>query len=70
MIDGRTNNSKVIMENIRAAYGDSIRVFNTTIPRAVRATESTAAGKSLFEYDPSGNATEAYGKLAEEVVKE
>lgn len=67
MIDARTNNSKAIMESIRTAYGNSVKVFDTTIPRAVRATESTAAGKSLFEYDPAGSVTEAYRKFAEEV---
>jgi len=69
MADGRTNNSKMIMDNIRSTYGETIKVFDHTIPRAVRAAESTASGKSLFEYDPTGNVTEAYKAFAEEVTE-
>ena len=37
---------------IRQAYGSKIKVFDQTIPRSVRAAETSAAGKSIFQYDP------------------
>ncbi len=40
MVDSRTNNSQSIMSSLRSTVGDSIRVFNTEIPRSVRAVEA------------------------------
>ena len=39
-----------------------------TIPRSVRAAETSAAGKSIFAYDPKGKVAEAYKSLAKEVL--
>ena len=38
------------------------------IPRSVRAAEICAVGKSIYEYDPNGKATQAYEKLTKEVL--
>ena len=37
---------------IRQAYGKHLKVFDQTIPRSVRAAETSAASKSIFAYDP------------------
>ena len=43
-------------------------MFEQTIPRSVRAAETSAAGKSIFAYDPKGKVAEAYKSLAKEVL--
>ena len=37
-------------------------------PRSVRAAETSAAGKSIFQHDPKGKVAEAYQSLAREVL--
>ena len=53
MTDSRTNYGKQIDTLIRQAYGSKIKVFDQTIPRSVRAAETSAAGKSIFQHDPN-----------------
>ena len=67
MTDNRTNYGKQISNLIRQAYGKHLKVFEQTIPRSVRAAETSAAGKSIFAYDPKGKVAEAYKSLAKEV---
>ena len=68
MTDSRTNYGKQISNLIRQAYGKHLKVFDQTIPRSVRAAETSAAGKSIFAYDPKGKVAEAYKSLAKEVL--
>lgn len=68
MTDSRTNCGKQIDTLIRQAYGSKIKVFDQTIPRSVRAAETSAAGKSIFQHDPKGKVAEAYQSLAREVL--
>lgn len=59
MVDSRTNYGKDISTLIRETYGDKLKVFNTDIPRSVRAEEISAEGKSIFSHDPKGKVSEA-----------
>ena len=68
MTDSRTNYGKQIDTLIRQAYGSKIKVFSQTIPRSVRAAETSAAGKSIFQHDPKGKVAEAYQSLSREVL--
>lgn len=68
MTDSRTNYGKQIDTLIRQAYGSKIKVFDQTIPRSVRAAETSAAGKSIFQHDPKGKVSETYQSLAKEVL--
>ena len=68
MTDSRTNYGKQISNLIRQAYGKHLKVFEQTIPRSVRAAETSAAGKSIFAYDSKGKVAEAYKSLAKEVL--
>ena len=68
MTDSRTNYGKQIDALIRQAYGSKIKVFAQTIPRSVRAAETSAAGKSIFQHDPKGKVAEDYQSLAREVL--
>ena len=68
MVDSRTNNSKEIASLLRSTYGTKIKVFDTEIPRSVRAAEISAEGKSIFEHDPGGKVAAAYHALTKEVL--
>ena len=69
MVDGRTNYSKEISSLIRDTYGGHIKMFNTEIPRSVRAAEISAEGKSIFLHDPKGKVAEKYQELTKEVMR-
>ena len=43
-------------------------MFEQTIPSSVRAAETSAVGKSIFQHDPKGKVAEAYKSLAKEVM--
>ena len=47
MTDSRTNYGKQISNLIRQAYGKHLKVFEQTIPRSVRAAETSAAAEPL-----------------------
>ena len=68
MTDSRTNYGKQIDTLIRQAYGSKIKVFDQTILRSVRAAETSAAGKSIFQYDPKSKVAEAYHSIAKGVL--
>lgn len=68
MADSRTNLSKSVIESIRNNYGEHIKVFNTVIPRSVRAAEAGAAGMSIFRYDPLSKVALSYSDLTKEVM--
>ena len=68
MTDSRTNYGKQISNLIRQAYGKHLKVFEQTIPRSVRAAETSAVGASIFQHDPKGKVAEAYQSLAKEVL--
>mgnify|MGYP002317425659 FL=1 len=67
MVDNRTNYAKEISGIIRETYGHRLRIFNTEIPRSVRAEEMSAEGKSIFAHDPKGKVAAAYRELTKEV---
>ena len=69
MVDARTNDAKEISELIRNAYGGKIKVYDTEIPRSVRASEISKEGTSIFKHDPGGIVADAYRELTREVVK-
>jgi len=68
MVDGRTNYGREISSLIRDTYGGHIKIFNSEIPRSVRAAEISAEGKSIFLHDPNGKVAEAYQNLTKEVM--
>ena len=69
MVDARTNNAKEISSLIRETYGSKIKVFQTEIPRSVRAAEISTEGKSIYEHDPGGKVAKSYRALTEEVMQ-
>ena len=68
MVDSRTTYAKEIANLIRENYGSNLKVYQTDIPRSVRAEEISAEGKSIFRHDPKGKVAEAYRILTREVI--
>ncbi len=70
MTNTRTLHSREVIEVTKRAFGDKIRVFNTTIPISVRFKEAPAAGESILEYAKNSEGAEAYRLLTKEVLHE
>ncbi len=68
MTDNRTRFGRGLVSLIRSQYGKEPSVFNTTIPRSVRAAETSAEGVSIFTHDKNGKVAEAYKNLTKEVM--
>jgi chromosome partitioning protein len=68
MVDGRSNNAKIIAAALEDTLGERINIFDTWIPHSVRAAEAVQEGKSIYTYDKSGKVTAAYIALSEEVI--
>ena len=68
LVDRRTNLSKEIKEQLETNYGSKIKIFENQIPIAVKTAESSALGKSIFEYDKNSKVAESYLLFAKEVI--
>ena len=68
MVEGRTNYAKDISSLIRETYGGKIKVFETDIPKSIRAAEISAEGVSIYKHDPKGKVADAYRVLTKEVL--
>lgn len=70
LADMRTNLARVTADSIRQNYGRMLKVYQTIIPMAVKAAETSAAGKSIYSYDKNSTAAQAYGAFTREVVRD
>jgi chromosome partitioning protein len=68
MHDPRSNFARDMAHRIRMEIGCSVPVFNTAIPKSIKAVEASAAGMSILEYAPGNSVAEAYRQLAMEVL--
>ena len=68
LVDKRLNFAKITEDTLRQNYGNHLHIYELGIPVSVKAAESSAAGQSIFAYDPKGKVAESYKKLAEELV--
>ena len=67
MYDSRTRLSQQVVDEVRDFFED--RVFETLIPRSVRIAEAPSHGMPVTVYDPSGRGSQAYRRLAKEVLE-
>lgn len=67
MFDPRNNLSGQVMEDVRNFLGD--KVYETVIPRNVRISEAPSYGKPALLYDLRCSGSQAYLRLASEVIK-
>ena len=67
MFDSRNNLSNQVVADVRQFMGG--KVYNTMIPRNVRISEAPSYGKPVLVYDLKCVGSEAYLKLATEVIQ-
>jgi chromosome partitioning protein len=67
MHDARTALSKEVAADVRAFFGP--KVYETMIPRNVRVAEAPSAGKPIMLYDYDCPGSQAYIKLATEIIE-
>jgi chromosome partitioning protein len=67
MFDSRNNLSNQVVADVRQFMGS--KVYNTMIPRNVRISEAPSYGKPVLVYDLRCVGSDAYLKLATEVIQ-
>ncbi|MDE2603769.1 MAG: ParA family protein [Bradyrhizobium sp.] len=67
MFDSRNNLSNQVVADVRQFMGS--KVYNTMIPRNVRISEAPSYGKPVLVYDLKCVGSEAYLRLATEVIE-
>jgi chromosome partitioning protein len=67
MYDRRNNLSDQVVADVRQFMGD--KVYDTIIPRNVRVSEAPSYGKPVLLYDLKCSGSQAYLKLASEIVQ-
>jgi chromosome partitioning protein len=67
MFDGRNKLSGQVVDDVRAHLGD--KVYKTVIPRNVRVSEAPSHGKPALLYDLKCAGSQAYLKLASEIIQ-
>jgi chromosome partitioning protein len=67
MFDARNNLSGQVVTDVRQYMGN--KVYDTIIPRNVRISEAPSYGKPVLVYDLKCPGSEAYLKLATEIIK-
>ncbi len=68
MTDARTNLSKHISAQIHQVFGNSVKVYNTEIPRSVKTAEASLYDESPVKYAPRSSTAQAYQNFAKEVI--
>jgi chromosome partitioning protein len=66
MYDPRTVHAREAVGLLEEAFGDLL--FSTRIGKTIRFAEAPAGGTSVLAYDPTGQASRWYRRLAEEVL--
>ena len=66
MYDRRTLHSREAIDILEENFGEL--VFDTKIRKTIRYAEAPVKGTSVLAYDPSGDAAQAYRRLAKEVL--
>jgi chromosome partitioning protein len=66
MVEGRTVHEQEVLNELHARFPN--QVFSP-VRKSIRFPESTVAGKSILEYDPTHPGAEAYRALAQEVLR-
>ena len=67
-VDLRQVDDRENISDLREAYGERIRIYDSMIPKSVRVKACTARGISIFEFDPKGNAARSFEALSKEVL--
>ena len=69
LVDTGTNLAESTINIIRENFGRNITVFDTTIPKAIKAAEISSKGMSIYAYEPNSSVAKAYESFVKEVLK-
>lgn len=69
LADMRTNIARATAQNLKQNYGKAVKIYQTVIPVAVKAAETSAAGKSIYRYDKNSMVARAYERFTGEVIR-
>ena len=67
MHDQRTVLSREVAQNVRSFFG--AKVYETMIPRNTRVAEAPSHGKPILLYDVNSAGSQAYMRLAAEIIE-
>lgn len=67
LADMRTNLARTTAESLRESYGKAIKIYDSVIPLATKAAETSTVGKSIYKYDRNNAAAKAYKNFTAEV---
>jgi ATPases involved in chromosome partitioning len=70
LADMRTNLARATALNLKQNYGNVVKIYRTVIPVAVKAAETSTAGKSIYRYDKNSVVAKAYGAFTGEVMRD
>ena len=68
LADMRTNLAQATAISLKENYGKLIKVYQSVIPVAIKAAETSASGKSIYSYDKYNSAAKAYENFTREVI--
>jgi len=68
LTDMRTNLARATADTLRRQYGGVLKIYQTQIPIAVKAAETSAVGQSVFMYDKGSKIAQTYAELTREVL--
>lgn len=67
-VNDRTTSFKDVRNILKNAYGKAVKIYESYIPRSVKAEEAPSYGRSIYEYDTSGKVSAAYSMFTEEFL--
>lgn len=70
LADMRTNLARATALNLKQNYGNVVKIYRTVIPVAVKAAETSTAGKSIYRYDKNSVVAKAYRAFTGEVMRD
>lgn len=69
MYDPRTNLSQQVVEDVKNYFKDTVKVYQSIVPRNIRLSEAPSYGQPILLYEPSSKGAKAYEELAKEVLR-
>lgn len=67
-VNDRTTSFRDVQEILKDAYGKNVKIYESYIPRSVKAEEAPSYGQSIYEYDTTGKVSSAYSKFTDEFL--
>ncbi|MDK2812893.1 MAG: chromosome partitioning protein [Clostridiales bacterium] len=68
LVDNRTNLSRSTATALKENFGKHIKIFDSSIPIAVKAAEVSSKGQSIYAYEPNSPVSKAYAEFTKEVL--